>query len=329
MKVVEFTVPGGAEVLKYVERPTPQPRAGEIRVRAQAIGISMADIRVRRGIYDWMPPLPAVPGNEMAGTIDALGAGVEGLKEGQRVLVSSRELPFRGACYAEAICIPAEAAFVLPPAVSPEAAVTLPNYQLAGALLHASGVPEPRSIVVYGAAGGVGGALMQLAAAEGITAIGIASTEERCDFVRRAGGRHMLMRGSRTLAADVMALTGNRGVDVVYAAAGPDFIDNLDLLAPLGTLLSYSPLGGGMPEVDIFAALRKKLGRSLGVRVYSIHSLDDDRALRRELMQRAMALMAEGRVLPPPPTIVPLREAARAHEMIESGTTLGKLVLRP
>lgn len=329
MKVVEFTVPGGAEVLKYVERPTPRPKAGEIRVRAQAIGISMADIRVRRGVYDWMPPLPAVPGNEMAGTIDAVGTGVEGLQEGQRVLVSSRELPFRGGCYAEAICIPATAAFVLPPAVSPEAAVTLPNYQLAGALLHASGVHEPRSIVVYGAAGGVGGALMQLAAAEGITAIGIASSPERCDFARAAGARHMLLRGSTTLAAEVKALTGGRGVDVVYAAAGPEFIANLDLLAPLGTLLSYSPLGGGMPDADIFAALRARLGKSLGVRVYSIHTLDQDHALRRALMERAMALMAEGRLLPPPPTVLPLREAARAHEMIEASSTLGKLVLRP
>ena len=333
MKVIEFTVPGGPEVLRYVERPTPEPGPGEIRVRAEAVGISSADVRVRKGIYDWMPPLPAIPGNEMAGVVDAIGPAIAPdatrLQVGQRVLVSSRELAFRGGCYAEAICIPAEAAFVLPPAVSSAAAVALPNYQLAGALLFASGVNTPRSVAVYGAAGGVGGALLQLAAAEGIRAIGIAGTEEKRTFTRAAGTRDVLLRGSPTLAQEVKALTGGHGVDVVYGMAGPEFIGNLDLLAPLGTLVSFSPLGGGMPEVDVFAALRKLLGRSLGLRVYSIHTLDHDLGLRRQLMERAIDLMADGRLLPPVPTLLPLRDAARAHEMLEAGTTLGKLVLTP
>src|SRR5688500_10041849 len=107
MELVEFEKPGGPSVLRTVSKPMPGPGAGEVRVRARAIGISSADMLIRKGVYSWMPPLPAVPGNELAGVVDRLGPGVEGIEEGQPVLVSSRELPQRGGCYAECVCVPA------------------------------------------------------------------------------------------------------------------------------------------------------------------------------------------------------------------------------
>ncbi|MGQ0525099.1 MAG: alcohol dehydrogenase catalytic domain-containing protein, partial [Betaproteobacteria bacterium] len=236
MKVIQMQKPGGPEVLEVAEKPLPEPAAGEVRVQAQAIGISSADMLVRKGVYNWMPPLPAIPGNEMAGVVDALGQDVAGVSVGQRVLVSSRELPFRGGGYAQAICIPAAALFHLPEAIAANDAVSLPNFQLAGALLYASGVRTPRSIVAYGASGGVGMALLQLAQCDGITSIGVVSTEAKRAFVQRAGVEHVLIRGKDDLRARVMALTGGRGVDVVYAMAGPSaaFVSNLDLLAGLG-----------------------------------------------------------------------------------------------
>jgi len=331
MKVVQMQQPGGPEVLEVVEKPLPEPAAGEARVRAQAIGVSSADVLVRKGVYNWMPPLPATPGNEMAGTVDALGRGVTGIRVGQRVLVSSRELPFRGGCYAQAICVPAEVLFPLPEAIAPNDAVSLPNYQLAGALLYESGVRKPRSVAAYGASGGVGTALLQLAQNDGISGIGIVSTGEKRDFARRAGIEHVLIRGNDDLRERVMALTGGRGVDVVYAMAGPAaaFIANLDLLAPYGTVVSFATLGGPLPEADLFGELKKRQGKCLGVRCYSIHALDHDRALRRSLMGRAIELMAAGRLRPPPATVMPLSEAARAHELMEAGKTMGKVVLAP
>ena len=331
MKFIQMRESGGPEVLEIAEKPLPVPSAGEVRVRAQAIGISSADMLVRKGVYNWMPPLPAIPGNEMAGIVDALGRDATGVRVGQHVLVSSRELPFRGGCYAQAICVPAASLFLLPESIAPNDAVSLPNCQLAGALLYESGVREPRSIVAYGASGGVGMALLQLAKSDGIAAIGIVSTYEKRAFVERAGVEHVLMRGKDDLRERVMALTGNRGVDVVYAMAGPSaaFIGNLDLLAPLGTVVSFAILGGLMPDADIFGELRKRAGKSLGVRSYSIHTLDHHRELRRALMERAIELMAAGRLRPPPPTVLPLGEAARAHEMMEAGRTLGKIVLVP
>jgi NADPH2:quinone reductase len=267
----------------------------------------------------------------MAGTVDALGRGVNSVRIGQRVLVSSRELPFRGGCYAQAICIPAESVFPLPDAIAPNDAVSLPNYQLAGALLYESGVRKPRSIAVYGASGGVGTALLQLAKCDGIAGIGFVSTEEKRAFARQAGIASVLIRGKDDLRERVMALTGGHGVDVVYAMGGPtaQFVGNLDLLAPLGTLISFGFLGGPMPDLDLLGELRKRQGKCLGVRVYSIHTLDHNRELRRGLMGRAIELMAAGRVRPPAATVLPLTEAARAHELMEAGRTMGKVVLAP
>jgi NADPH2:quinone reductase len=331
MKVIQMKKGGGPEVLEAAEKPLPEPRAGEARVRAQAIGISAADVLVRKGVYNWMPPLPAVPGNEMAGVVEALGPGATGVRVGEPVLVSSRELPFRGGCYAEAICVPAAALFRLSDSIAPNDAVSLPNYQLAGALLYHSGVIKPFSILAYGASGGVGSALLQLAKCDGIQAIGVVSSEEKRAYAQKAGIKHVLIRGKDDLRGRVLALTAGRGVDVVYALAGPSaaFIGNLDLLAPLGTLLSFGPLGGLMPDADLYGELRKRVGSSLGVRAYSIHTLDHERELRRALMQRAIELMGDGHLRPPPPTVLPLSEAARAHELMEAGKTLGKIVLAP
>lgn len=331
MKVVQMQKGGGPEVLEVVEKPLPEPSTGEVRVRAQAIGISSADMLVRKGVYNWMPPLPAIPGNEMAGTVDALGRDAAGVRVGQRVLVSSRELPFRGGCYAQAICVRADAVFPLPEAIAPNDAVSLPNYQLAGALLYESGVRKPRSIVAYGASGGVGTALLQMAKCDGISGIGIVSTEEKRAFARQAGIEHVLIRGKDDLAERVRALTGGRGVDVVYAMGGPSaqFIGSLDLLAPLGTVVSFATLGGPIPDADLLGELRKRQGKCPGVRVYSIHTLDSDRTLRRALMGRAIELIAAGRLRPPAPTVLPLAEVARAHELMEAGRTMGKIVLAP
>jgi NADPH2:quinone reductase len=109
---------------------------------------------------------------------------------------------------------------------------------------------------------------------------------------------------------------------------GVDFAANLDLLAPLGTLLSFGILGG-IPNDNLFTELRKRLGKSLGVRAYSIHTLDHDRELRRGLITRVMNLLASGQIRPPAPTIFKLSEASLAHELMESGKLIGKIVLVP
>jgi NADPH2:quinone reductase len=329
MKAVQLQSPGEPEVLALVDLPTPEPAAGQVRVRAQAIGVGKPDALIRRGSYKWMPPLPAIPGNEMAGVVDAVGMGADAAWLGRPVLVSSRELPQRGGCYAQAICVPADALYALPAGLSAADAVSAPNLQLAGALLYASGLQPPHSLVVHGAAGGVAQAVLQLAQADGLLAIGTASNAAKAAFAREAGALHVIDRSAQDVLQEVLALTQGRGVDLVLDhVAGPAFAEHLQLLAPLGTLLSYNALGG-LPEANLLGEMRRLLGRSLGVRCYSIHTLDQTPATRRALMERALKLLAEGGVRPPPAQLLPLADAVQAHRLLEAGEVLGKLVLLP
>jgi NADPH2:quinone reductase len=100
MQIVRVHQPGGPEALRIEHAPEPMPQAGEVRVKAHAIGVGRPDVLIRQGTYKWMPPLPATPGAEMSGVVDAVGEGVSALSIGQRVLVSSRDLAQRGGCYA-------------------------------------------------------------------------------------------------------------------------------------------------------------------------------------------------------------------------------------
>lgn len=329
MKAVQLQAPGGPEVLQLVDLPLPSPGPGQVRVRARAIGAGGPDVLIRNGTYKWMPPMPAVPGNEMAGVVDAVGDGVGLLKIGQRVLVSARELPQRGGCYAEAINVPQEAPFVLPDTVSFEDAVSLGNFQLAIALLASNGNLPAQSILLPGAAGGVATAVAQVARARGIQVIGTASTPAKQAFAL-ANGVHQLVDGHPAgLPERVLAATGGRGVDLAFDHIGADlFIACLRSLAPGGMAVSYN-IVAGPPSADVFDELRKLLARSLAIRTFSIHAIDADRPHRRGLMEQAISLMAEGRVRAPAATRMALADARQAHELLDSGASLGKLVLIP
>ncbi len=330
MLAIQVSRPGGVEALEAVQLAWPEPAAGEVRVRALAIGVGKPDALIRQGTYKWMPPLPAIPGNEMAGEIDAVGAGVAPARLGERVLVSSRELATRGGCYAQAICIPAAAAYALPSGIDPVDAVSLPNYQLAAALLDvATRGWQPSSILVPGAAGGVGTALAQTARLRGIDVIGTVSSEAKREFAAANGTPQLIRRDREDVAARVRELTGGRGVDIVYDHVGGNGLTAaFGMLAPLGMVVSYNALEG-VPDRDVFAEMRKQLGRSLALRCFSIHTLDAMPAQRRGMMQSAIDRMAEGLLRPPPATVLPLAEARRAHDLLDRGETLGKLVLHP
>ncbi|WP_309934924.1 zinc-dependent alcohol dehydrogenase family protein [Variovorax paradoxus] len=329
IKAVQLQAPGGPEVLQLVELPLPQPQAGEVRVKAMAIGAGGPDVLIRNGSYKWMPPMPAIPGNEMAGVVDAVGPGVTALRVGQRVFVSARELAQRGGCYAEAICVPEAAPFVLPDAIRFEDAVSLGNFQLALAMLSSNGNLPARSVLIPGAAGGVATALVQVARDRGLRVIGTASTPQKREFARANGAHEVIESEPRGLTEKVMQLTDGRGVDLAFDHLGGDlFIACLRALAPFGMAVSYN-IVNGPPTGDVFEELRRLLGRSLAVRTFSIHAIDADAAQRRGFMEAAIALMAEGRVQAPPATCFALADSRHAHELLDSGSAVGKIVLLP
>src|SRR5215471_3505389 len=192
MKLIRFDRPGPPDVLQCLDVPVPDPQAGEVLIRAHAIGVGMPDVMIRAGTYSWMPPLPATPGTELAGTVEKVGTGVTAREIGQRVYTTARERPQRGGHYAEYVATPVEATFVLPDGVDFEAAAALANYQVAYHIFHdALRLQAGQSVLIYAAAGGMGNALIDFAKAAGLVAIGVVSSDDKARFARALGADHV------------------------------------------------------------------------------------------------------------------------------------------
>ncbi len=329
MRAIQISQPGGPEVLQEVELPTPHPGAGEIRVKAEAIGIGRPDVLVRKGIYKWMPPLPTIPGSELVGVVDELGAGAPAALKGRRVLVSARELPVRGGCCAEYICVPADTVFVLPESINPVDAVSLPNLQFVNALWTCNGGRPVQSLYVPGVAGCVGSTLTQFARFKGVQVLGSTSTPEKAAYALANGVDHVVAGNATTLPEQVMALTHGRGVDLAIDQLGGDsLIACLRSLAPMGMVVSINVILG-MPSDDVFKEMRALLTRSLALRTFSMHTLDEDVSVRRKLMEDAIAQMAQGHVKAPPAKLLKLSEIQLAHQWLDAGASMGKIVIQP
>jgi len=329
MQLIQFSAPGPPSVLQCLEVPIPEPQAGEVLIRAHAIGVGIPDTLIRAGTYGHMPPLPATPGTEISGVIERVGAGVTGRQVGQRVYTTARERPQRGGHYAAYVATPAEATFILPESVDLDAAAALANYQVAYHIFNdALRLRAGESVLVHAAAGGMGNALIDLAEAAGLIVIGVAGGEDKARFARDLGADHVIDRKQENVAARVAKITGGRGVDaIIDPVAGPTIPANLALLAPCGVLVIYGGLGGKAP-LDLEQTLRAK-GRSPAIRHFTIHAWDDLVEERRAGMRALIDMLAAGKLHPRVHAVLPLAEAARAHELLESGVVLGKLLLRP
>jgi NADPH2:quinone reductase len=330
MKAIQISRTGGTEVLEQVDLPTPSPGPGEVLVKATAIGVNYFDTMIRTGRYRWMPKLPFVLGNEMSGTVAALGTGVTALKVGQPVFIAGCEIGNRGGLYAEYAAVPEKSAWPLPENVAAEAATALTNYQLAWILLHhaARGV-TPKTVVVYGAAGGVGTALIDVARLAGATVIGTAGSAEKCAFVTARGAAHAINYRSESVVERVLSLTDGHGADILFDhVAGKAFTDGLKMIAPLGMIVSYAVLGG-MPETELYKEMRANIEKSPAVRCFTMHTYDHMEEPRRDAMARAVELLGSGKAKPAIAARFPLAEAKRAHDLIEARSATGKIVLIP
>ncbi len=330
MKIVRFATPGPASVLEYVDAPTPQPKDGEVLVRAHAIGVGMPDILIRSGAYNWMPPLPAAPGTEMSGVVEKVGKDVARVKPGQRVVVSARDRPHRGGCYAEFNATPEDSVYPLPDGVDMNEAAALANYQVAYHLLYdCITFSKGQSVLVQGAAGGTGSALVDLARSAGLKVIGLCSGASKVDFVNDLGADHVIDRKQQDIGEAVRAATNGKGVDFIMDfAAGPNFMRNFALLAPFGIVVSYGQLAG-KPKEDVYAELWARSAGSPGLRVFSMHVYDQWREPRQASMRWVIDRLERREIRPRIHACMPLAEARRAHELFESGAVMGKLLLKP
>jgi NADPH2:quinone reductase len=327
---IRLSHPGGPDALEVVDLPPPALVAGALRVQAIAFGIGRPDVMIRTGKYKWMPPLPAVIGNEMVGTVVETAPDVDPAWLGRQVLVSARELAARGGCHAQQVVIPAATAIALPEAVDAAAATALPNYQLAWGLLHdATRGRLPRRIYLNGAAGGVGSAMLQLCSQLGIEAVAGAGTAAKRAFASEQGAAATIDTGlaPADIAQAVMDATDGHGVDAVYDhLCGPGITAHLGALAPFGLLVSYNALGGPPPD-DLFAALRAQAARAPAVAAYNMHAYNSRAADRRALLETPLRWLAKGRLRPAIGRLFAMNEVRQAHEALDARDFTGKLVL--
>lgn len=326
MKAVIIRRTGGPEVLECVDLPIPDPGEGQILVRAHAIGVGKPDYMIRSGAYPWMPPLPAVIGNEMAGRVAALGRNVSGFTVGQPVHV----LNTPGGCYAQYVAAPVGALTPLPEVTDFEPMVSTLNYLVSWAILQdgARGT-EVKTIYVNGAAGGVGTAIIQLARLAGIDVIAGVSSYEKCGFACQQGATHAVNYARGNVATRVLELTGGRGVDLILDQfVGSDFKDNFRMLARFGLIVMFNWLKGS-PQMDMLDLFKSAIAKSPAVRMFTLHSYDTDLPRRRKLTEDVVRLLASGIVKPHIYKRLTLAQARQAHEILDAGEIMGKLILNP
>lgn len=312
---------GGPEVLRLEEVEVGAAGPGQLRVRQTAIGVNFIDVYDRRGLYP--VTLPSGIGREAVGVVVQKGPRVRGFREGDRVA-------WLGAgTYAEECVIAAADAVAVPAAISDEvaAAALLKGLTAWFLLRECRRLHRGDPIVVHAAAGGVGLILVQWARLLGADVIAVVGSEAKAALAREHGAAHVVLNPGEDLAARVRAITGGRGVPVVYDGVGKDtFFASLDCLRPRGLMVSYGNASGLVPPFSPMELLRR--GSLFLTRPTLFHYIarPADRARgARELF----AVLASGAVRVRIGQTYPLAEAARAHADLEARRTTGSTILLP
>jgi len=321
---------GAPEVLEWIECDDPVPREGEVLIRTHASGVGWPEVMVRTGIYKWMRPLPLTPGNELTGHIEAVGAGVEHLEVGQPVYLAAREVDYTCGTYSEKVVVPAKGVVPLATRDDLDAFAGLGYFVLAWALMHevAHNHPVDR-VLILGAAGGIGSALVQTARYEARQMIiGTVSGPEKAAFATKLGAHHIINYRSENVFDRVRELTNGEGVDLILdPIVGPQFSENFKLLRRWGSVVSYNATGG-MPGADLFPTMRARADRVVGLHCFSMHVYEGDPEGRRRIREPAIAMLRAG-VKPHISRSLPMSQAAEAHRILERGQNMGRMLLKP
>ena len=328
MKALLSLAPGGPETLELTDLPTPDPKKNEVRIRVRAAGLNFPDTLIIRDLYQVKPPRPFAPGGEVAGEIEALGEGVSGFKVGDRVLALSG---FGG--FATHICLSADKVIKIPDAMPfDDAACFVFTYGTSHhALKDRAHLKAGESVLILGAAGGVGVAAIELAKAVGAKVIAAVSSEEKAAFCRDLGAdetivypREMNRDAQKEFSNQIKALTGSAGVDVVYDAVGGDYAEPaIRALAWEGRFLVVG-FPAGIPKIPLNLTLLK--GCQI-VGVFWGASVFRDPKGHAENVAELFRMYAVGQIKPRISAHFPLEKAADALVMMQNRDVLGKVVL--
>ena len=312
----------GVEALQWRELPTPEPQPGQVRIAIRAASLNFPDLLTVQGKYQFKPALPFVPGSEFAGHVEAVGDGVTALSPGAAVAVIGNNGGF-----ATHACVDASQVIPLPPGFDVEhgAAFAFTYGTSHHALLDRAQLQPGETVLVLGAAGGVGTAALQIAKAAGARVIAAASTDDKCARCRELGANESIAYGRESLRDRVKALTDGRGVDVVYDPVGGDLADPaFRSLAWRGRYLVVGFAAGAIPALPWNLALLK--GASLVGVFWGDFVRREPQAFGQELRQLAQ-WYREGKIRPVIDARLPMTELRRAYERMASRDVRGKLLL--
>ncbi len=323
MLAIQISRTGGPEVLEAVERPTPSPGPGEVLIRHEAIGLNFVDTYMRSGLYPMT--LPAVLGSEGAGVVEAIGEGVSRFKAGDRAAYGAGPT----GAYSQYHVVRADRAALLPEGISTRtaAAAMLKGMTAEFLLRRCYPVKPGETILAWAAAGGVGLILCQWATSIGATVIGCVGSPDKAELAMAHGCAHVILYKQEDVAARVRELTGGEGVRVSYDGVGKASLEaSLKSLGRRGMLVTYGNASGPAPPVEPLALSR---GGSLYLTrptmfdyVTTAQEHDDSVAALFEVIGSGAVKIEIGAEFP-------LREARKAHEALQSGTTTGSILLIP
>jgi NADPH2:quinone reductase len=314
--------PTGVDALTWTELPTPQPGPGQVRLRIAAASLNFPDILIVQNKYQMKPPLPFVPGSEYAGTVEAVGEGVQHLRVGQAVACLSGTGGFATHTLAPAaLCMP------LPGGVPmADAAAFIMMYATSWhALIDRAALKAGETVLILGAAGGVGTAAIQIAKAQGATVIAAASTDEKCALCRQLGADDTINYSTDNLRERVKALTAGKGPDVIYDPVGGDLAEPaFRSIAWRGRYLVVGFAAGPIPALPLNLPLLK--GASLVGVFWGDFARKEPKA-NAAMMSELAQWYAQGKIKPALDSVMPMQELKAAYAKMGARAVMGKLVL--
>src|SRR5579872_4894044 len=321
MKAVYIEQTGGPEVMRFGDRPAPEPAKGEVLVRLAYSGVNFTDLNARSGINK--VPVPAVLGSEGAGTVERVGEGVTEFKPGDRVAYCM----VRGS-YAEQAAVPAKMLVPIPAGVEfATAAATMLQGMTAHYLTHSTfPLKKGQTALVHAAAGGTGRLIVQVAALLGARVIATVGTEAKAQLAREAGASDAILYDQQDWVAEVKRLTGGAGVDVVYDSVGKaTYLKGLDCIKPRGMMVHFGVSSGQIEPFDT-RGLTSRGSLFLARPTLNTHISDP-----KELAWRSddvFRWIAEGRLRLRIDREYALVDVAQAHRDLEGRQTSGKVLLQ-
>ncbi|MFJ4538839.1 zinc-binding alcohol dehydrogenase family protein [Streptomyces tibetensis] len=325
MRIVRHHEFGAPSVLRLEEAEKPTPGPGQVLIRAEAVGVNFAECQRRQGIPVGGPAtLPGSPGGDVAGVVEQLGEGVDQVKVGDRVVTG-----VAADGYAEYVVTQADWLFAVPEGIDAGQATSLPipGQTAYHVIVTAAKLQPGETVLITAAAGGIGHLLVQMAKALGAGQIVAAARgAEKLSFAASLGADVTVDYGEDGWDEKVRAATGGRGVDVALETVGGDILTkSVNLTAPFGRTVVYGAAGGELPAIDVADIFDNRI--VMGFSMWGVMAAKPDAMAQgaRELLD----MVTSGTVRPVVHAELPLKDAAAAHELMESRSQLGRVVLVP